>query len=309
MNDAATYCSCPAKVGQVAGEVITRQVVNESLQPIANIAFFYVDKNGEQTSGHSVVDDNGLFHVTYPQAPNEIFIQFNSYDPATNVYTDTYEAKVVSFIDLYNSADGSVMMKKPGAVSSSSNLPVILAGGLLGLVALSSVSKKKVGAVSMQTIKDKATAKNIAIFAGVGIGAYLLIKSLFGYKPTQQQLEIIATAKSKLDELHFDYGIDVTMSLTQFASLASALRNASVDCGTDESAILHVMEQLNNEADIYQLIVTAGIMSYKSCAAVEGNWFGNVHYTVPELVVSELTSNELNTVNDILSSKGINFRF
>ncbi len=308
MDTAATYCPCPAKVGQVAGEMITRQVVIESGQSITNIAFFYIDKDGQQISSPSVVDENGLFHVTYPQAPAEIFIQFSSYDPATNVYNTDYRSRVISFHELYNSPDGLIVMNKPGA-GSTLNLPLIFAGSAFGLYALSASRKKKVGVINFDRINKMETGKKILLAGGVLVGGYLLIKLLFGYRPTPQQKKTIEDAKNMLDKLHFEDGIDITMSLGQFSSLASVLKNASVDCGTDESAIYHVINQLNNDADVYQLIVSADILSYKSCAATEGHWFGNVHYTVPELIVSELTSYEVGNVNNILSSKGINYRF
>lgn len=298
-------------IGQVPGETFVRQVINEAGQPISNIAMFLLDKNSEQIGAPFVVDGNGLFHVTYPDAPTEVFIQFTSYDKGTMAYTNEYQALVMNFDDLYNVANGNVIMKKPGE-GSSSNLPLIIAACAgIGLVVLSK-RNKNIGATAnklLSDLKGKASNKNIAIVAGVGVGGYLLYKLFFAYKPTLQQKQTIDDAVNQLHRLEFDEGTVITMSLSQFSSLAAALRNAAVDCGTDETAIYNVFEQLNNEADIYQLIVSGNILSYKSCAATEGSWFGDVHRTVPELIISELDAQELNTVNAILSSKGIKYRF
>jgi hypothetical protein len=306
---------CKPVIGQVPGEILSARVIDELGKP-ARVMMIYLDKDSNQISGALYVDetDNGYFHYTWPQAPDQVFPAFYSYDPATFRATDFYIPQVLTFQELYDK--GTVTMK--GAKGSASNNILLGAGLIAGAYILSSKSGKKVGAIAInkKTPRDLVKKFNAGpigdkvLTAGVVIGgAWLAWQMFFKYKPTPQQKQILADAQNKLDYLHFQRGIDVTHSLGEFSAYAGSLRNASTDCGTSEAAIFNVIENLNNEADVYQLILSAGILGYKSCAAVEGNWFGDVHNTVPELITSELTGSEIETVNNILQSKGIEYRF
>ncbi len=302
---------CKPVIGQVPGEQLTARVLDESGKP-ARVLMIYLDKDGNQISNPLYIDDTagGSFHYTWPQAPDQVFPAFYSYDPATLKATNFYAPQVLTFQELY---DRGLVVMATSRATTTKNL--LLGAGLLGAAYFFGKSGgKKVGAVAMpmpniRSFNSKPIADKM-LTAGVIVGAgYLAYKLFFTYKPKPEQKEILANAARMLDYLHFQRGIDITHSLGEFSAYAGSLRNASTDCGTNESAIFSVIEQLNNDADVYQLIVSGGILSYKSCAAIEGAWFANVHNTVPELITSELTGSELSTVNNILQSKGIEYRF
>ncbi len=304
---------CKPTIGQVPGEILAARVLDEQGKP-ARVLMIYLDKDGNQISNPLYIDDtaNGSFHYTWPQAPDQVFPAFYSYDPVTFKATEFYKPQVLTFQELY---DRGLVVMKSATTATAQNF-LFGAGVLAGIYFLSKPGKK-VGAIAIpkkfSPDLKKFNSKPIGdkVFtAGVIIGAgYLAYKLFFKYKPKPEQLAILANASNMLNYLHFQRGIDITHSLSEFSAYAGSLRNASTDCGTNENAIFAVMENLNNEADVYQLIVSGGILAYKSCAAVEGHWFADVHNTVPELVTSELTSSEVDTVNNILQSKGIDYRF
>jgi hypothetical protein len=307
---------CKPVIGQFPGESLTARVVDERGQA-ARVLLIYLDKDSNQVTSPLYIDEtaNGYFHYTWPDAPDKLFPAFYSYDPATFKATEFYIPQVLTFQELY---DKGIVTMKTAKGSSSTNNVLLGAGLIAGAYILSSKPRKKIGAIAInkktpRDLVNKFNAKPIAdkaLTAGVIIGgAWLAWQIFFKYKPTPQQKAILADAQNKLDYLHFQRGIDVTHSLGEFSAYAGSLRNASTDCGTNEAAIFNVISNLNNEADVYQLISSAGILAYKSCAAIEGNWFGDVHNTVPELITSELTGSEIETVNNILQSKGIEYRF
>ena len=102
-------------------------------------------------------------------------------------------------------------------------------------------------------------------------------------------------------------GVSPTITKAQAESFSNTLRIAFSDCGTNEQAVYNVMEQMNNEADIYLLIDTYGIREYSGC----GPW--NVFAATQNVGLSSAISDEMPVempiINAILAKKGIKFRF
>lgn len=89
---------------------------------------------------------------------------------------------------------------------------------------------------------------------------------------------------------------EVTLPKTEMQSLVAKLKTAfgRWGLGTDEDAVYDVFEALNSRSDVLSLINAFGV--YKD-------------HTLSEWVTKELSSSELEHVQEILSSKGIVFTF
>jgi len=266
---------------QISGALLTARVVNESGAGML-AGFFFVDINGTRITEEYVTDNNGYFHVTVPD--------FNSDKIFVNIYsTEEYEPVVKTFTELTN--DGTVVLIKK--TKDKINWPIVLGASTI----LLSMGKRKVGAISEGN-------KTLLIVGGLGFAVW----QIFKYKPSPEQKAYLEQAASRLKQLADD-GIVPSLPLAQFTSLALAIRNAVYDCGTNEPVIYNSFETLNNEADLYQLILSFGIQKYKGCFEGEDFFSGNIHNTLSEAIISDLTSSEIGTVNAILSSKSINFKF
>jgi hypothetical protein len=305
MNEVMTICKpCEQSViGQVPGQVYGAQVRDENGNGL-KAGFFNMDINGQPISNDAFTDDSGYFHFTYPAYnADKIFMQIFS--------TDEYEPYVASFDELV--ANGTVTLKKKVADTNSNGLSTEATLALIGIgIGLISLQRSKTVGSNKATViyerfKRQPNDKKLLIVGGLVIGG-VLIYELIKYKPTPDQQKTLDDAQKMLDILHYQYGIDPSLPIAQYSSYASTIRTAVDDCGTDENSIYRVFEALNNEADIYMLIIKCKILSYKGCFT-QGGWLGNIHKTLPEVITSDMTDSEVNKVNSILSDKDIQYRF
>jgi hypothetical protein len=270
-------------IDPVPGQQYDGQVLDKGNRPIA-AGFVFLDADGNEISQVFATDSNGIFHFTVPDHNYQnIFVYFFS--------TDEYGDTVKSFDELVN--DGPVIL--PGKTKGST---LLLAGAGVAAFALLIGNSKRIGTTS------KPTNKTLLMY---GVGAAGIIY-LLSYKPTPQQKEYLKQAKNMLDYLSAEKGIVPSLTSGQFSSLAVAIRRAVDKCGSDEDAIFNSFRALNNEADLYKLIIDYGIAKYDGC--FEGkfpSW--NVHYTLTESLYSDLDIDDIDYINGILSGKGINFQF
>jgi len=302
MNDVTTICRTCNQVGQVPGQVYIAQVVNENGQGIY-ARMFYLDQDGQQISSESDTTQDGVFHFTYPEYnADKIFVQVYS--------TAEYDPYVATFDELVEKGK-VVLMKKVADTSGkglSTEATLALVGIGLGLISLQRT--KQMNGVASNTItkfQNASTKNKLIVIGAVVIGGVIVYEVFFKYKPTPDQKKLLDDAKSMLDKLHYQFGIDPSLPVAQYSSYGSTIRTAIDDCGTDEESIYRVFDALNNEADIYMLIVKSDILSYKGC--FEGSYFGNVHRTLPEAITADLSYSQVNKINSILSDKGIQYRF
>jgi hypothetical protein len=292
-------------IGQVPGQVYNAQVIDENSKGL-KAAFFYLDANGAPISNDTLTDDNGNFHFTYPtDNADKIFIQFYSFDE--------YQPYVATFDELVH--EEKVILKSKSSLKNSSiNTTIALAG--LG-IAIISLQRKKIGAskatMLYQNFNKQSNEKKLMTVGGLAIGGYLIYQ-LFKYKPTPDQKATLADAQKMLDILHFQHGIDPSLPVVQYTSFATEIKTAVDDCGTDEETIFRVFNSLNNEADIYLLIVKYGVKAYTGCFQFEGPrptdiLLDVVHRVLPETIIEELSDTDIQKINSILSDKGIQYRF
>jgi hypothetical protein len=167
--------------------------------------------------------------------------------------------------------------------------------------------------------KDLPTwAKGAVIVGGVAITGYLLIKiynSIKANADKRDSLEFSKNAQSELNSLKMR-GIKPSYSATQYQGFASKLVIALDGCGSDEEAVFGVFENMNNKADVLNLISAFGVRYYQPCAATSpiayGRWVidsktygGNLS----SWLSYDLTQSELKKINAILTTKGIDYKF
>lgn len=141
-------------------------------------------------------------------------------------------------------------------------------------------------------IEDPRRAIVIGVFIVVAIVIVILlwsrIKGLFASLMNRN------AATSQLNDVTEQTGEYPTLSNASYYTLANQVYNACKGLGTDEDAIYNVFGQLNNTADVYKLIQVFGTKDSK---------------TLPMWMRAELNSWEINKLNNILASKGINYAF
>lgn len=86
----------------------------------------------------------------------------------------------------------------------------------------------------------------------------------------------------------------VTITQEQFNSFASKLYHAMKGLGTREQDIFDVFEQMQSRSDVLQLIKTFGIKDGDNLKA----W-----------LYDDLNSSEINKINQILATNGVNYIF
>ena len=153
----------------------------------------------------------------------------------------------------------------------------------------------------MQLTTEKI--KNIALIAALVVAGIVVAKKL-------KQWGLIGKGNKKANEselyqlLEDDTAAEVqgraTITKTEAVKYASQIKNAWGVLNDDEEAIYTVFNRVRNLADILLIIDAYGI--YRPNAFVTG----------ADLVTDlrkRLGKNELKKINDIISSKGINYQF
>ena len=105
----------------------------------------------------------------------------------------------------------------------------------------------------------------------VAVGGVLIV-GIFGYKIYQdiKRKRELKDANQAADEADTELsklsnqGVKPTISTSQATTLAQSLVQAMNGCGTDETKMYGVFEQLKNDADVYLLIKQFGVKYYMS---------------------------------------------
>jgi hypothetical protein len=161
-----------------------------------------------------------------------------------------------------------------------------------------------------------AWAKGILLIGGVYIGYQLVnftlakIKNLQDVKDVTQESN---TATTELEQLA-QQGIKPTLSAGQIDTNINKIVEAVNGCGTDEQAIYSVFNTLKNIADLKLLVQNWKIQYYRPCAATEpisyAKWLNNTKSyggSLNTFLNYDLSVSEINSINNILRSKGINY--
>jgi len=289
-------CNCPETVGTFIGQTVNNaRVVDEHGNGIQAV-FFFIDENSDKLSQEWATNSDGTFHWSIEgRDPAGIWINVSN----------EYEAKVFTPDELLQSP--TVTLKSTPGSSVAPWVPLVI----VGVAAITLTGKRK--SVTGLKLKERysklsPTTKKVLLYGGGGLAAYFLLRYVFSYKPTQQQLDTLESAKNQLAYLAARYGVVPSQPVAQFSAWSGVIVEAVNKCGTDEGAIYRVFEQLSNEADVYKLIAVFGIGKYIGCLD-RGLFDPYVHKTLPEALTDDMSTSNVSYINEILSDKGIDFRF
>lgn len=151
----------------------------------------------------------------------------------------------------------------------------------------------KAQARSMRTIAYIVLGLLLVIFA---IVFWRKISALLGKGADLVQNQMIAASIVKKN---------LTYPEAQYALFADRLHAAMDGMGTDEEEIYAVFRQMQTYDDVSQLIVAYGTRPITDPRP----WYSNKTLTLQGSLKDELTSDEIKTVNMILSGKNINYVF
>jgi hypothetical protein len=153
------------------------------------------------------------------------------------------------------------------------------------------------------------------IVAGLAAGGYILYRE---WKKNQEEKQANAAADAAAQHLRdlAAQGITPTLDASQLEIFSQQLVEAMSGCGTDEDSIHRVFRQLSNDADVAALIVQFGVRYYQPCV-----WTSPVSFAIweandqayggglPTWFGYDLSDSNIEDINDILTSKGITYKF
>jgi hypothetical protein len=93
---------------------------------------------------------------------------------------------------------------------------------------------------------------------------------------------------------------------SQYYAWSNRLESTMFDWGTNEDSLYSVFRSLKNNADFIALKEAFGMRTYTG-GIVPGFFYGK--YSLDQWIEEELNPEEIALVNNILSSKGITYRF
>lgn len=173
---------------------------------------------------------------------------------------------------------------------------------LLAAAAFSAGKGKQAAAATENTgakftsVKEATLNKPLVWLTILGVGAYALYKlgSAIGKKLTLSNADRDIKNATKAGE-KLSYG------LANYSQFADAIYTAVMyTWGTDEEAIYNVFKKMNNNLDVAQLIKSFGKRRVE---------FSTNSLELGAHLSDDLDQSELNTVNSILASKNITYRF
>ena len=142
------------------------------------------------------------------------------------------------------------------------------------------------------------------ILTGVALAGYL------GYKWYRKRNPTDESSLSADEKAAKAKGQALSYTLTSYQGLANTIYNAWFQRfnpfnAVDETIVLSVMDKMKNDLDVLQLIRAFG----KRRSPVNFASLLVPDVTLPEWLSIGLEPNEIKAVNDVLSKKGISFKF
>ena len=135
----------------------------------------------------------------------------------------------------------------------------------------------------------------------VGYSAWNLIAKALAPPPPNlaEPKSAVGTVQSLASQ-----GESPTATSTQFQSWVNSLVSIFNGCYHSYADLENVFNNLNNDADIYELIATFGTQSISNCLL----WGGGT-FSLSQCMDQIIGSTEIANVNGIFAQKGITFRF
>lgn len=141
-------------------------------------------------------------------------------------------------------------------------------------------------------IPIKITPKQIAIIVGCVLALIVVIWAIVAIKG---KIGDAVTNSKLIDEVNKEIDTNkITLTQSQINTLVSKIYTAMTGAGTDEEAIYDAFSTLSSYSDLQQLNKTFGVKE---------------HMTLREWLTDDLSTSEINHINEILASKNINYVF
>ena len=134
----------------------------------------------------------------------------------------------------------------------------------------------------------KVVAISVVVLVIVAIIILIVVKYKGKLTDTIKNREL---AESLDEEINQD---DITLTQTQLNTFASSLYAAMDGAGTDEDKIYNVFRAMGTRSDVLQLIKTFGVKDGETLT----EWFNG-----------DLSSKEIDKINNILANNNINYQF
>ncbi len=161
-------------------------------------------------------------------------------------------------------------------------------------------------------------AKGVVNVVVVGGTAFIGWKIYQGIKKNEMIRRAGQAAKQAGNDLQLlaQRGIYPSYAISQYEIFSQELVIAMAGCGTDNSAIESVMEAMRNDADVLRLIQVFGVRAYEPCLYTNpidhATWVWNPEAFPGALGVwfaYDLSTGDIEDINDILKARGITYRF
>lgn len=131
------------------------------------------------------------------------------------------------------------------------------------------------------------------------------VKTLFGQggNPNEaQSAATVATVNTAIKQ-QTDSGEKPSYTDQQFSIYADGLAQAMQGVGTDEQSIFGIMNHMNSDLDILKLVSAFGLRDYTFMVTDQGK------LNLGEWLHQELSTSDLQQVNQILFDQGISYQF
>lgn len=156
---------------------------------------------------------------------------------------------------------------------------------------------------------------SVGSIAIIGFIVYNGFKKIKQKKSLSDALGVSRDAKEEARLLQIR-GIKASYTQTQYESFALKLVEAMNGCGTSINSVNQVFESMVNKTDVLRLIEVFGVRYYRPCAATqpisyvrymndEKTFGGNIQTWIQY----DLSSREIENINNTLKNKNIDFKF
>lgn len=159
-------------------------------------------------------------------------------------------------------------------------------------------------------------AKGVVVVGGLAM-SYLavtaVLRKLKESKIKKESLSEINGATSEL-QAEINSGKKPTLPKTTIEAMANAIVSASNDCGTNEKQIYAQFDKVSNQADVLLLVQVFGLRKKVRCPFSDDpreSFFSadTPPMSLSAMLNSELDTTQMQTLNNKLASKGINYKF
>lgn len=156
---------------------------------------------------------------------------------------------------------------------------------------------------------------SVGSIAIIGFIVYNGFKKIKQKKSLSDALGVSRDAKEEARLLQIR-GIKASYTQTQYESFALKLVEAMNGCGTSINSVNQVFKSMVNKTDVLRLIEVFGVRYYRPCAATqpisyvrymndEKTFGGNIQTWIQY----DLSSREIENINNTLKNKNIDFKF